>query len=87
MPQRHRPELVESIAGEPLVTYRRPPRTFRRDRVCAAPECTTHLSIYNSGLYCSAHGPFGLWSLPSSSHAPGDLIDGDPALSRERLVS
>jgi len=55
MPQMHRPELSESVAGEPLVTYRRTPRTFGADRVCAAPGCTTRLSIYNDGTVCSAH--------------------------------
>ena len=63
MPQRHRPELVESIAGEPLSGYRRAPRTFRRDRICAAPDCTTRLSIYNSSSYCAAHGPHRAWPL------------------------
>ena len=65
MPQRHRPELVESIAGEPLVAYRRAPRTFRAGRVCAAHGCTTHLSIYNSGKYCATHGPYRPWSVAS----------------------
>ena len=86
MPQRHRPELVESIAGEPLVTYRRAPRTFRRDRVCAAPECTTRLSIYNSGAYCSAHGPFGTWSIPGTPPAVEDTTPGAEE-PRRRLAS
>ncbi len=87
MPERHRSELVESIAGEPLVNYRRAPRTFRRDRICAAPECSTHLSIYNPGAYCSAHGPFGVWSLPNVK----PVLEGNPSaaheLSDQRLVS
>ena len=41
MPQRHRPELSESVTGEPLVGYRRTPRTFRADRVCEVSGCTT----------------------------------------------
>ncbi len=87
MPQRHRPELLESIAGEPLVNYRRAPRTFRRDRTCAAPECSTRLSIYNSGAYCSAHGPFGVWSLPNLQPVLEDTTTGADDLSDQRLVS
>ena len=62
MPQRHRPELSESVVGEPLVGYRRAPRTFRPDRVCDAPGCSTRLSIYNDGTFCSAHGPHQVWA-------------------------
>lgn len=58
MPQRHRPELSEAVLGEPLVGYRRSPRTFSPDRVCAHRGCTTRLSIYNSGPRCAAHSPF-----------------------------
>jgi hypothetical protein len=49
------------VAGEPLVGYRRTPRTFRADRVCEASGCTTRLSIYNDGSVCSAHGPHRAW--------------------------
>lgn len=59
MPQRHRPELSEAVAGERLVGYRRTARTFSPDRVCAQPRCTTRLSIYNSGTRCAVHTPFG----------------------------
>jgi hypothetical protein len=75
MPQRHRPELAESIAGEPLIGYRRVPRTFRPDRTCAAPDCMTHLSIYNADDYCATHAPYGLWPLPG----PLKRILGDEA--------
>ena len=58
MPQRHRPELSESVAGERLVGYRRSARTFGRDRICAHGGCTTKLSMYNSGTLCAVHTPF-----------------------------
>jgi hypothetical protein len=57
MPQPHRPELSESVSAEPLVTYRRTPRTFRAGRTCAMAGCQTVLSIYNSGKHCAAHNP------------------------------
>ena len=58
MPQRHRPELSESVAGERLVGYRRSARTFGRDRTCTHHGCTTRLSMYNSGSLCALHSPF-----------------------------
>ena len=58
MPQRHRPELSESVAGERLVGYRRSARTFGRNRTCAHRGCTTRLSMYNSGTLCAVHAPF-----------------------------
>lgn len=57
MPQRHRPELSESIAADPLGSYRRLPRTFGSGRKCAELECTTLLSIYNGAKHCAAHNP------------------------------
>ena len=62
MPQRHRPELSESVAGEPLIGYRRAPRTFRSDRVCDVPGCSTRLSIYNDGSCCAAHASYRMWT-------------------------
>jgi hypothetical protein len=55
MPQRHRPELSESVSGEHLVTYRRTARTFSAGRTCSTAGCLTVLSIYNSGKHCAAH--------------------------------
>jgi hypothetical protein len=55
MPQRHRPDLSESVSGEAPVTYRRLPRTFRPGRTCAVAGCPTVLSIYNGGKHCSVH--------------------------------
>jgi hypothetical protein len=55
MPQRHRPELSESVTGEHFVTYRRTPRTFSTGRTCARSGCSTVLSIYNGGKHCAAH--------------------------------
>jgi len=55
MPQRHRPELSESVAGEKLTGYRRLPRTFGSNRVCSAAGCGTRLSMYNAESLCSTH--------------------------------
>ncbi len=33
------------------------PRTWPKDRVCAARGCGTRLSIYNGGDYCWVHTP------------------------------
>src|ERR1700676_1171747 len=57
MPQRHRPELSESVAAEPLSTYRRTARAFSSGRRCVEPGCLTVLSIYNGGKHCAAHNP------------------------------
>jgi hypothetical protein len=57
MPQRHRPELSDSVAADPLGTYRGTPRTFSPGRCCAEPGCTTVLSIYNGAKHCAAHNP------------------------------
>ncbi|MGH9063998.1 MAG: hypothetical protein ACRDZQ_05955 [Acidimicrobiales bacterium] len=43
------------VSGESLTRGGRPPRAFRRGRVCSAPGCRTRLSIYNSGDRCSLH--------------------------------
>ena len=40
--------LREFAAADPLATS--PP-----GRVCAAPGCETHLSVYNHGIYCTLH--------------------------------
>jgi len=58
MPQRHRPELSEVVAGEHFVGYHRSARTFGRDRVCAHDGCATRLSMYNSGTLCAVHAAF-----------------------------
>jgi hypothetical protein len=55
--------VAESVTAEPLIAYRRAPRTFRRDRICSTLHCVTHLSIYNAGDYCAVHGPDRSWSL------------------------
>jgi hypothetical protein len=64
MPQRHRPELSESVSGEPLTTYRRTPRTFVPGRTCSVPGCPTVLSIYNGAKHCAAHNPNRLTARP-----------------------
>jgi hypothetical protein len=57
MPQRHRPELSESVGADPIGSHRRTPRTFSAGRRCAQPGCTTLLSIYNGAINCAAHNP------------------------------
>jgi hypothetical protein len=69
MAQRHRPELSESVTAEPVVTYRRTPRTFSPGRMCAAPGCLTVLSIDNAGEHCSSHHPGHLWAGPTRTSA------------------
>jgi hypothetical protein len=72
MPQRHRPELSESVSGEAPVTYRRTPRTFRPGRTCAAAGCPTVLSIYNSGKFCAVHN--------AVDSRPGPVAEPDEVL-------
>jgi hypothetical protein len=57
MPQRHRPELSDSVVADPVGSYTRAARTFRPDRRCATPGCLTVLSIYNGAKHCAAHNP------------------------------
>ena len=57
MQPRHRPEASQSIMAEAFLGARRSPRTFRADRICAAPGCATRLSIYNAGSVCASHNP------------------------------
>jgi hypothetical protein len=79
MPQRHRPELSESVSGEPLGTYRRTPRTFGSGRTCAVPGCPTVLSIYNGAKHCAVHSPNRLMTRPRARV----LVDqGDEATRR-----
>jgi len=73
VPQRHRPELSEAVAGEPLLGYRRTPRTYRSDRVCEAAGCSTKLSIYNDASFCSTHGPHRPWTRRGDVVAPGAM--------------
>jgi len=72
MPQTHRPEFAASVTAEPLVGYRRAPRTFRRDRICSVPGCTTLLSIYNADDSCAVHGPHRPCVVPAN--AEGDVL-------------
>lgn len=44
-----------SISGTPFGGADRPSRAFQKNRVCTEPGCTTRLSMYNSGKYCSQH--------------------------------
>ena len=41
--------------GHRIVALGAPSRTFASGRVCAAPDCATHLSIYNPLPYCALH--------------------------------
>ena len=82
MPQRHRPELSESVSGEPMVTYRRTPRTFASGRTCAVAGCPTVLSIYNSGKRCAAHDQ--ITCHPAASAPPASAPDAAPRRVRPR---
>ncbi|HMK98783.1 MAG TPA: hypothetical protein VK428_01195 [Acidimicrobiales bacterium] len=68
MPQRHRPELSETVQAERLIGYRRSIRTFGRTRVCGYPSCRTRLSIYNSAVLCAAHVAFSSMSVDPVLH-------------------
>ena len=73
--------------ADPLVGYRRHPRTFQADRVCAAPDCATRLSIYNSGSFCAPHSAHRLWRstrLTPVNEAPSP---DEPAGQAEHLAS
>lgn len=41
--------------GHRVVALTVPSRAYAAGRVCAAPDCTTRLSIYNPLPYCSLH--------------------------------
>lgn len=45
----------DGIAGQSLTAGGRPPRSFRRGRICSEPGCGTRLSIYNPGNCCGLH--------------------------------
>ena len=79
MPQRHRPELSESVMAEPLVGTRRSPRTFGSDRVCDAPGCLTRLSIYNGGSFCASHSAHRVWR-PARLTPEDELSMDTPAI-------
>jgi len=41
--------------GHRVVAFGRPAQTYASGRVCAAPSCSTRLSIYNPLGYCALH--------------------------------
>jgi len=90
MPQRHRPELSESVSADPMGTYRRTPRTFRPGRRCAAAGCLTVLSIYNGAKHCAAHNPkqatMARTRVPSDTTVGSSpaVTDQDPVATRAR---
>ncbi len=43
------------LMGHRVVALGRPAQTYASGRVCAAPSCSTRLSIYNSLGYCALH--------------------------------
>lgn len=47
-----------AIAGERLVTWRRPVHAHGTGRTCSEPGCDTVLSIYNATERCSVHRTF-----------------------------
>ena len=42
---------VERAGSSPVAVY-------ERGRVCACPDCSTRLSVYNPSAYCAAHAAF-----------------------------
>jgi hypothetical protein len=47
----------ERYRGQAVRSLPRANRRYRADRICAAPGCTTKLSIYNKWEYCWQHEP------------------------------
>jgi hypothetical protein len=47
----------ERFRGQSVRSLPRPNKRYGSDRVCAAPGCTTKLSIYNKWDYCWQHEP------------------------------
>ena len=43
------------LMGHRVVALGKPARTYASGRVCAAPGCSTRLSIYNPLGYCALH--------------------------------
>ena len=43
------------LMGHRVVALGRPVHTYASGRVCAAPSCSTRLSIYNPLGYCALH--------------------------------
>lgn len=44
-----------ALSGDRIIGASTQSRTFPRGRICAEDDCTTRLSIYNEGEYCSLH--------------------------------
>ena len=70
MQPRHSHDASERVMAEPFIGVRRNPRTYRRNRVCAAPGCATRLSIYNSTTVCAEHNPYRVRSRRSRDRSP-----------------
>jgi hypothetical protein len=49
-----------SLGGHNISGSERPSKSFAKDRVCSEPGCSTRLSIYNNGKYCSQHEPMSV---------------------------
>jgi hypothetical protein len=47
----------ESLRGQSVRSLPRANKQYRADRTCAAPGCSTKLSIYNKWDYCWQHEP------------------------------
>ena len=71
MQPRHSHDASERVMAEPFVGIRRSPRTYRPDRVCAVPGCTTRLSIYNGTTVCAPHNPHRVRPRRSGGRSPG----------------
>lgn len=44
-----------ALSGDRIIGASTQSRTYPRGRICAEDDCTTRLSIYNDGEYCSLH--------------------------------
>lgn len=44
-----------ALSGDRIIGASTQSRTYARGRICAEDDCTTRLSIYNDGDYCSLH--------------------------------
>ncbi|HUS61917.1 MAG TPA: hypothetical protein VMY34_06945 [Acidimicrobiales bacterium] len=50
-----------AVAGTPITGGTdRPSKAFKKGRVCVDDGCTTVLSMYNHGAYCSLHQPMAV---------------------------
>ena len=72
----------EAIRGTATPQKGRRPRRMNRDRLCAADDCTTKLSVYNRSDFCWIHEephPFVLDGVRKRRDEPVEPSTGPPA--------